>query len=237
MSTPHNEANKEDIAENVIMPGDPLRAKYIAENYLENAKLINQVRNMLGYTGTYKGKRVTVFGSGMGMPSMGIYCYELYKFYDVQNIIRIGTCGALKPELELFDNILVEKSYTVGNFSKALNHKEKHLIEASEELNERIENTAKAENIKIVKGNAICNEFFDVYDDEFEEFLQTLPQDLNLMAAEMESFSLFYTAKYLERNAACILSVVDSKYKNAEATTDEREKSLDTMIKLALDSI
>ena len=135
MSTPHNEANKDDIAKNVIMPGDPLRAEYIAENFLDDYKLINKVRNMYGYTGTYKGKRVTVFASGMGMPSMGIYCYELFKFYDVENIIRIGTCGAYSENLNIFDTILVDKSYTEGNFAYALDSNNCHIAEGNNKLN------------------------------------------------------------------------------------------------------
>ena len=105
MSTPHNEANKGDFAKTVIMPGDPLRAKYIAENFLDNYKLVNQVRGMFAYTGTYKGKEISIMAHGMGMPSVGIYSYELFKFYDVENIIRIGSCGGYKPELKLFDII------------------------------------------------------------------------------------------------------------------------------------
>lgn len=114
--TPHNEAKKEDISKIVLMPGDPLRAKYIADNFLENAKLVNSVRNMLSYTGYYKGKRITVFPSGMGMPSAGIYSYELFKFYDVENIIRIGTCGSYSEDLNLLDVILVDNSYTARKF-------------------------------------------------------------------------------------------------------------------------
>ena len=119
MPTPHNNANINDIAKTVIMPGDPLRAKYIAENFLENSKLVNSVRNMLAYTGTYKGKEITVFASGMGMPSIGIYCYELYKFYNVDTIIRIGSCGAYTEDLNIFDTILIDRTYTEGNFAKA----------------------------------------------------------------------------------------------------------------------
>ena len=110
----HCNAKVGEIAKNVLMPGDPLRAKYIAENFLENAKLVNTVRNMLAYTGTYKGKEITVFSSGMGMPSMGIYSYELFKFYGVEKIIRIGSCGAYDENLNLFDTILVDQSYTEG---------------------------------------------------------------------------------------------------------------------------
>ena len=117
MPTPHNEAKLGEIAKTVIMPGDPLRAKYIAEKFLENAKLVNQVRGIYAYTGTYKGNEVTVMASGMGMPSMGIYCYELYQFYNVENIIRIGSCGAYKPELKLFDIILADKVYSESNFA------------------------------------------------------------------------------------------------------------------------
>ena len=133
--TPHNEAQIEDIAETVLMPGDPLRAKYIVDNYMTDVKLINSVRNMYGYTGNYKGKRITVFASGMGMPSMGIYCYELYKFYNVQNIIRIGSCGAYSPDLNIFDTVLVDRSYTEGNFAFALEGKDCHIVDADDTLN------------------------------------------------------------------------------------------------------
>ena len=112
--TPHNEAKIDDISSIVIMPGDPLRAKYIADNFLDDVTLVNSVRNMFGYTGFYKGTKLTVFASGMGMPSMGIYSYELYKFYNVDTIIRIGSCGAYSPDLNLFDTILVDNAYTEG---------------------------------------------------------------------------------------------------------------------------
>ena len=115
--TIHCNANKNDIEKNVLMPGDPLRAKYIAENFLTDVKLVNTVRNMLAYTGKYGDKKVTVFSSGMGMPSMGIYCYELYKFYDVESIIRIGSCGVYTPDIDLLDTILVDKTYTEENFA------------------------------------------------------------------------------------------------------------------------
>ncbi len=163
MPTPHNEANLGDIAKTVIMPGDPLRAKYIAENFLENAKLVNQIRGMYAYTGTYKGKELTVMASGMGMPSMGIYCYELYKFYGVENIIRIGSCGAYLPELNLFDIILTEKVFSESNFALTLNNENCHIIDASKDLNETISDTAEEINIPIVKGNTVCTDCFDLY--------------------------------------------------------------------------
>ena len=128
MSTPHNEANLGDIAKTVIMPGDPLRAKYIAENFLDNYKLVNSVRGMYAFTGNYKGKEITVMASGMGMPSMGIYSYELYKFYGVENIIRIGSCGAYRPDLKLFDIVLSENVFSEGNFALTLNNENCHIV-------------------------------------------------------------------------------------------------------------
>lgn len=234
--TPHNEAKLEDIASTVLMPGDPLRAKYIADHFLTDVKLINSVRNMYGYTGLYKGKKITVFASGMGMPSMGIYCYELYKFYNVQNIIRIGSCGAYSPDLNIFDTLLVNNSYTEGNFAYALEGANCHTIQADESLNNIIENCSKELNIPIVKGNVLCSEVFDYYVKNIDDLISRFPKDLNIIGAEMESFALFYTAKYLNRKAACLLTVVDSHYKNQAITAEEREKSLNNMIVLSLES-
>ena len=234
--TPHNEAKIGDIAKTVLMPGDPLRAKYIAEHFLTDVKLINSVRNMYGYTGKYKGKELTVFASGMGMPSMGIYCYELYKMYNVENIIRIGSCGIFKPEIELLDTVLVDNSYTPGNFASALTGEDCHVIGADEDLNSIIEQTALEENIKLIKGNVICSEIFDYYVKDFDKFTASFPQNLNIIGAEMEAFALFYTAKYLNKKAACLLTVVDSRYKTDEISSKDREQSLDNMIKVALDS-
>ena len=232
----HCNARKEDIAKTVLMPGDPLRAKYIAENFLENARLVNTVRNMLAYTGTYKEKEITVFSHGMGMASMGIYCYELYKFYDVENIIRIGSCGAYSEDLNIFDTILVDKSYTEGNFAYEWNEKDCHLIESSEFLNEIIESTAKEINIPYIKGNTLCSDCFDGYLESIPNLIKRFPKELNIIGAEMEAFALFYMAHYLGRQASCLLTVVDSHYKKQEISSEEREKSLNNMITLALES-
>ena len=234
--TPHNEAKKEDIASTVLMPGDPLRAKYIAENFLEDIKVVNTVRNMLGYTGYYKEKRVTVFASGMGMPSIGIYAYELYKFYDVKNIIRIGSCGAYSEKLNIFDTILVDKSYTEGNFAYALEGKDCHLTNADTYLNDVIKQTALEENTEIITGNVLCSEVFDYYVANLDDLISRFPKELNIIGAEMESFALFYIAKYLNKKASCLLTVVDSHYKHQEISAEERQNSLNTMIKLALDA-
>lgn len=235
--TPHISSKKEDIAKTVLCPGDPLRAKYIAENFLENPRLVNSVRNILAYTGTYKGKKITVFASGMGMPSMGIYCYELYKFYDVETIIRIGSCGAYNETLNLMDTVLVKQSYTEGNFAKALNNKDCHLIEADANLNDSIKQTAQKLNINCIEGNALCSECFDYYIEDINVLLNRLPADLKISACEMEAFALFYTAKYLNKKAACLLTVVDSHYKKQEISAEDREKSLNDMIVLALETV
>lgn len=237
MSTPHNEAKIGDIAKTVIMPGDPLRAKYIAENFLEDVKLVNKVRNIFAYTGKYNDKEITIMASGMGMPSMGIYCYELYKFYDVENIIRIGSCGAYIPELKLFDIVLSEDVYSESNFALALNNEVCHIVNSNSDLNNSIKLASKKNSIPITSGNTVCTDFFDVYMEDFNKFLNRIPKDINPIAAEMEAFSLFYVAKYLNKKASCLMSVVDSKYTDKIATSMERQIGLDNMIKLSLESL
>ena len=236
MSTPHNEANIGDIAKTVVMPGDPLRAKYIAENFLDNYKLVNQVRGMYAYTGTYKGKEITVMAHGMGMPSIGIYTYELFKIYGVENIIRIGSCGGYQPELKLFDIILTENVFSESNYALTLNNDNCHIVSSNSDLNSIIENTAKDSNINVVLGNTVCTDCFDVYMTDVNKFLERVPDNFNPVAAEMEAFALFYNAKLLNKKASCLMSVVDSKFIKDIATPEERQTGLNTMIKLALDS-
>ncbi len=234
--TPHNNAKKEDIAKVVIMPGDPLRAKYIAENFLENYRLVNEVRGMFAYTGEYKGKMITVMASGMGMPSMGIYSYELYKFYDVDAIIRIGSCGAYEEDIDLLENILVTGSYTPGNYANNFNGENIHFVEATEDLNLKIELTAIEDNIKLRKANIACTECFDPYIENIDNLLNSFPKDKKIVGAEMESFALFYNAKVLNKRAACILTVVDSIKTKKALSSEEREKSLKEMIIVSLDT-
>ena len=236
MSTPHNEANKGDIAKTVVMPGDPLRAKYIAENFMENYKLVNQVRGMYAYTGTYKGKELTIMAHGMGMPSVGIYTYELFKFYDVENIIRIGSCGGYKPELKLFDIVLSENVFSESNYALTLNNDDCHIVSSSKELNSIIENTAKETNTNIISGNTVSTDCFDVYMTDVNKFMKRLPENFNPVSVEMEAFALFYNAKLLNKKASCLMSVVDSKFIKNVATAEERQTGLNNMIKLALDS-
>ncbi len=232
----HNEAKVGEIAKNVLMPGDPLRAKHIAETYLDDYKLVNTVRGIYAYTGKYKGKEITVMASGMGMPSMGIYSYELYKFYGVENIIRIGSCGAYKEDLNLLDIVLVENSYNEGNFAKNYSGKECHFISSSNYLNSKIEETANNINQKYVKCNVATTEVFDPYLPDPLDYAKRLPEEYDIKASEMESFALFYTAKMLERNASCLLTVSDSNCKKENLTSEQRLLALDNMIKLALET-
>ena len=232
----HNEAKMGDIAESVLMPGDPLRAKYIAEAYLKDYKLVNSVRNVFAYTGKYKGKEITVMASGIGMPSIGIYSYELYKFYGVKNIIRIGSCGAYTEDLNLMDVVLVNNSYTEGNFAYNMTGEECHEVPASEYLNNKIEETARNINQEYVKANIACTECFDPYLPDPLMFANRLPKEKKILGSEMESFALFYTAKVLNKNAACLLTVVDSNVKKENLTSEQRLKSLNEMIVLALET-
>lgn len=232
--TPHIEAKKGEIAKIVIMPGDPLRAKLIAENYLENPKLVNTVRNIYAYTGKYKGKEITVMASGMGMPSMGIYAYELYKIYEVETIIRIGSCGGYTKELNLLDTIIVDESYSEGNFAYTFNSEECHLVEATKELNEVIEQVAKDNNIKYKKGKILCSECFDAYIPKLDELYARIPKDI--IGAEMESFALFYIAKFLNKKAACILTVADLPVRKEEVSASDRQNALNDMIKISLET-
>ena len=236
MSTPHNEANLGDIAKSVIMPGDPLRAKYIAENFLDDISLVNQVRGMYAYTGNYKDKKITVMAHGMGIPSIGIYCYELFKFYDVENIIRIGSCGAYKPELKLFDIILAQNVFSESNFALTLNNEDCHITQSSEKLNLVIEKTSLEKNIPIIKGNTVCTDCFDVYMTDINKFLNRIPKNFNPISAEMEAFALFYIANLFNKNASCLMSVVDSKYIKEIASSKDRQTGLNNMIHLALES-
>lgn len=230
--TPHIEAKKEEIAKTVIMPGDPLRAKFIAETYLEEYRLVNQVRGMYAYTGKYKGKEVTVMASGMGMPSIGIYSYELFKFYDVDNIIRIGTCGAYTDKIKLYDVILAKEVYTDSSFAKVQNGSTYNTLTSNEELNQKIIEEAKKENINLIVGKIHSS---DVFYSDFD--ITKLYDTDNCLAAEMESFALYHNAKITGKKATCLLTVSNNIVKKEETTSEERQKSLKEMIELALNSV
>lgn len=235
INTPHINQTYE-IAKTVLMPGDPKRASYIANKFLDNPILFNEVRGMLGYTGTYKGKKISVMASGMGIPSMGIYSYELFKIYDVDNIIRIGTSGANSKDVKILDIVLAESSYSLSSFAKVYDGFTGNELEASKFLNNKIIDTAKNLNMDIHKGRIITSDVFNPYCDSMEKYNSNYPKDLESKASEMESFALFYMAKKFNKNAACLLTVVDSPYDDRVISSIEREKSLDDMIILALES-
>jgi purine-nucleoside phosphorylase len=234
--TPHIEAKQGEIAKTVLMPGDPLRAKLIADTYLENAKLVSSIRNIYAYTGTYKGKEITIMASGMGIPSMGIYSYELYRFYGVENIIRLGSCGGYTKDLNIFDLVLVDNTYSNSNYALSLNNEDCHFISSNAYLNDVIEKTAESLSIPIAKYNSLCSEIFDKYASDITTLLASIPSEYNVKCAEMEAFALFYNAKLFNKKASCILTVVDSYYYTEEATAKQRQESLNSMIKLGIES-
>lgn len=233
MSTPHNAANIGDIAKTVLMPGDPLRAKFIAETFLENAKEFNNVRGMLGYTGTYKGKEISVMGHGMGIPSIGIYSYELYAMYDVENIIRIGSCGATTTDLDLYDVVLATSAYSTSPYAKELLGYSGDVLEGDLTLLSKIEDTAKKLDIPVHKGRVVST---DVFYSDFNEDLKAKYDKLDIIAAEMEYFALIANAQKLGKKAACILTVSDNIVTHKETTAEERQTAFTNMMKIALET-
>lgn len=231
MSTVHIESKKEDIAKTILMPGDPKRAEYIAKNFLTNAKLVNLVRGITAYTGYYKGKMVTVFPSGMGNPSIGIYSYELFNFYDVENIIRIGSCGAYSEVLKLNDIILVDNSISESTYSLVQSGDKSNKKMSSATLNDIILNTAKENNINIIKGDIYCS---DVFYEQENNYIDKRNK-YNVLGVEMETFALFSNANLLKKRASCLLTVSDSFCFKDKLTSSEREKNLNKMITLALE--
>lgn len=229
MPTPHIESNPDDIANIVIMPGDPKRAKYIADNYLTNVKLVNQVRGMNAYTGYYENKKITIFPSGMGIPSIGIYAYELFNNYNVDYIIRIGTIGAYDPNLKLGDVILTERSYSDSSFAKVQNNYQENYLDASRKINDVVLKTVKENNYNIKLGNIFTSDVFYEKKDYKQKVI-----DYNVLGVEMETFGLLQTAKISNKNATSILTVVNSFNFEDELTSIERERKLDDMIKIAL---
>ena len=232
----HIESKKEDIADVVIMSGDPLRAKYIAENFLDEYKIVNEVRNMFGFTGYYKGKRVTIFSHGMGIPSIGIYAYELYKEYDVKKIIRLGTCGSNNRNIKLRDVVLATSAYSVSTFPLLFDGDTEKEYSSSKNINEKLLENAEKLGVEILPGKIITSDVFDVYVDK-DKFASNFPNFEEFLATEMEAFGLFYLAHKLGREAACLITVVDSKYDKKALSSDDRQMTLNDMITVALESI
>ncbi len=235
MATPHIESEKGDIAKVVLMPGDPLRAKYIADNFLTDVRVVNNVRNMTAYTGKYKGKEITVFPHGMGIPSCGIYFYELFKFYDVEKIIRIGTCGSNNRDVKILDVLLASSAYTLSTFPQLFDGTTDKEFAASPHLNEVIKETAKELNIPVREGKILTSDVFDVYVEDHDKFLRNFPDYESFIGVEMESAGLFYLAKLLNKEATCLATVVDSHYDDRVVSSEDRQTSLNQMITVALE--
>lgn len=233
MATPHIEANKEDIAKTVLMPGDPLRAKHIAEKFLTDYKLVNTVRNIYAYTGYYKNKLVTVMASGMGMPSIGIYSYELFKFYNVDEIIRVGSAGAYTDKLKIYDVVLVDGCYSESSYAKTQNGCLDNIMYSNKELNEKLKESARINSISINFSNVHSSDVFYEENNNFKD----LYDSFGCVCVEMESFALFHNANVLNKKAACLLTISDSLVTNEETSSEERQNTFDDMIKIALDSI
>ena len=231
MSTPHNKANLGDFAETVLMPGDPLRAKFIAEKFLENVVQVNTVRNMFGYTGTYKGKRVSVMGSGMGMPSIGIYCHELYSQYGVKRIIRVGSCGAYVKEAKIRDVIIAQGSCTDSNFAHQYQLPGTFSALGTYSLIENAVKYAKEKNMPYHVGNVLASDVF--YNSDSESWKKWA--DMGVLAVEMESYALYCTAAKLKKEALTILTVSDSFVCKEITTAEERENTLLQMMEIALE--
>jgi purine-nucleoside phosphorylase len=231
--TPHIEVKDQGvIAKVVLMPGDPLRAKFIADNFLEDVVQFNTVRNMFGYTGTYKGERISVMGSGMGMPSIGIYSYELFAFYGVEKIIRVGSCGAYSDKLKLYDVIIVKDAYSESTFGKVAYGDDRSIIPSSKELTEELLEIAKRLGIKAHYERIHSSDVFYHHSDfKFTD----LVVKYNCMAVEMESFALFHNANYFKKQAACLLTVSDSLVTNEATTSQERQMAFDQMMRIALE--
>lgn len=232
MPTVHIESKRDEIANIVLMPGDPNRSEYIAKKYLKDYKLVNSVRGMKAYTGYYKDKLITVFPSGMGNPSMGIYSYELYKDYGVDCIVRIGSCGGYSERLKLKDVILVSGSYSESDYAYQMNGYKDKLIESDNTVNNIIESTAKILDKRMVKGNIYCCDAF--YEMEYD--YKDRVKKLDVLGIEMESFALFSNAKKFNKKAACLLTVSDLFFSDEKLSSLEREKELNDMIVLALES-
>lgn len=232
MSTPHNEAKLGEIAKTVLMPGDPLRAKFIAETFLENAKLVNNVRGIQGYTGTWNGKPVTVMASGMGMPSIGIYSYELFKQYDVDNIIRIGSAGSYSTDLHVYDVVLATGAYSESSYAKEQCGYMDDVTYPSQELNNKLIAASEKLGIPLHQGTIHSS---DIFYRESKDYMKKVNEH-NCLCVEMESFALFSNARVCGKNAACILTISDSLVLDECTTPEERQTAFQNMMKIALDA-
>lgn len=233
MSTHINAASKGEIAESILLPGDPLRAKFIAENFLDSPKLYNEIRGMYGYTGTYKGVPVSVQGTGMGMPSMGIYSWELIKEYGVRNLIRVGTAGSFSEEVKIKDVVMAMSASTDSNYIHAFDVPGNYAPSCSFHLLQKAWASAeKLGNTNIHAGNVVsCDVFYELSDDWWKKWAR-----MGILAVEMEAAALYMNAAYLSANALCIVTISDHFVTGERATAQERQTSFTDMMKIALEA-
>ena len=232
MSTPHLQGNKGDYAPVVLMPGDPLRAKYIAETFLENVRCVNEIRNMFGYTGTYKGKPVSVQGSGMGQPSIGIYSYELFHFFDVQSIIRVGTAGGIADHVQLRDIVLAQGACTNANYAAQYNLPGTYAPIASFRLLRRAAEAAERLGYAVHVGDVFSSELFYDDADSLADW-----KKMNVLAVEMEAAALYMNAARAGKEALCICTVSDCPLREEFTTAEERQTGFTKMMEIALETV
>lgn len=229
--TAHNSAKAGDFAKTVLMPGDPLRAKYIAETYLENPRQVNAVRNMFGYTGTYKGKDISVMGGGMGMPSIGIYSYELFNFYDVDQVIRIGSAGAFQDNIKLMDVVIGMGACTDSNYAYQYGLPGTFAPIADYELLNRAVETAKRQGTNVVVGNVLSS---DVFYNAMSN-VNDLWRDMGVLAVEMEAAALYMNAAKAGKKALCMLTISDHLYTGESLSAEDRQLGFGKMMEIALE--
>ena len=231
MATAHNEAEKGEIARIVLMPGDPLRARHIAQTYLDQPVQFNAVRGMLGYTGEYRGRKVSVMGSGMGMPSIGIYSYELFRFYDVDAIIRVGSAGAYVSELNLFDLVLADSAWSESTYALAQSGESQDVQQPDPQLNEIIRSAAHKLQVPLHEGRIHSSDVFYHEQDELARY-----RSHGCVCVEMESFALFHNARVCGKQAACLLTISDSLISGVQTSAAQREHAFGQMMETALES-
>lgn len=231
MATAHNEAEKGEIARIVLMPGDPLRARHIAQTYLDQPVQFNAVRGMLGYTGEYRRRKVSVMGSGMGMPSIGIYSYELFRFYDVDAIIRVGSAGAYVSELNLFDLVLADSAWSESTYALAQSGESQDVQQPDPQLNEIIRSAAHKLQVPLHEGRIHSSDVFYHEQDELARY-----RSHGCVCVEMESFALFHNARVCGKQAACLLTISDSLISGVQTSAAQRERAFGQMMETALES-
>ena len=230
VKTPHNSANKKDIASKVIMCGDPLRSKFIAENFLEDVELVNNIRGVQGYTGKYKNKRITVMSHGMGNPSMGIYSHELFNFYDVDMIIRVGSMGAMREDINIRDVVIATRSFTKTNYDNFDDEHGEGFVEASGELVDKAIAEAEKLGLTYFVGPIYCSDNFYTDENQLE-----IAKEYNLLGVEMESAALYIEANKAGKKALTICTVSDNLITHKETSSEERQEGFTNMMKLALE--